>query len=76
MATKTICDICKLNEADDSYKFKRSEKYCSFWWGRYEVIDICEECANKLFDISSKIHQKKINEEELAKLRKIDKLLR
>ena len=58
---KRICDICQLNEADVSYKVKKSKRgiFCSqnaarnknnSIWSVYEKIDICKQCADKLIN--------------------------
>lgn len=53
MANQKICDICKKNLADMSFKVKHSNKKWSFsnLWNDYETIDICNECGNKLLGI-------------------------
>lgn len=62
MATKIICDICKTNEANRSFRIKQRTKgcyehfdCCSFWnpsaWTGWEEIDICGKCAEKLLGL-------------------------
>lgn len=59
---ETICDICKKNKANESYKIKRSTNPYFVkhgngprgWlngFGPYEKIDICDECMEKLFEV-------------------------
>lgn len=61
---KRICDVCGKNEANTSYKVKKSifgRHYtggsgargivCD--WGLYEKIDICGECAERLLGVSN-----------------------
>lgn len=43
-----VCDICKNNLADMSFKVKCSNRCLNNFWGRYEDIDVCNECGNKL----------------------------
>lgn len=57
---REICDICKKNDADKKFKIKRSVKgyrlgagYLGYIWSPYEKIVICNECADKLFGVSS-----------------------
>ena len=58
---REICDVCKKNDADTRYMFKRSVKskwwdYSSFMlttWTPDEEIMICSECAEKLFSIKN-----------------------
>ena len=58
---REICDVCKKNNADTTYMFKRSVKskwwdYSSFMlatWTPDEEIMICSECAEKLFSIKN-----------------------
>ena len=53
---KTICDICKTNEAHKKFKVKH---YIRPWRranGRWERIDICTECYNKLMSIKEEKH--------------------
>lgn len=62
---REICDVCKKNDADTRYMFKRSVKskwwntslgYASFMlatWTPDEEIMICSECAEKLFSIKN-----------------------
>jgi hypothetical protein len=63
---KRICDVCNKNEANASYKVKKSTlgRCCTggygargiaFGWGIYEKIDICDECGEKLLGVSSRI---------------------
>lgn len=44
---KIICDICKENEAYKGYVTKRK----NFFWdyAKWEKVDICEECHEKIF---------------------------
>ena len=47
---KTICDICKTNEAAEHFRVQQSKKY-KFPWGeecRYQYIDVCQDCYDKL----------------------------
>lgn len=57
---REICDLCKKNDADRKYKIKQSVKgyrygaaYLGRVWLPYEQIVICDECAKKLFSITS-----------------------
>lgn len=63
---KRICDVCDKNEADTSYKVKKSTlgRHCTggsgargivCGWGLYEKIDICHECAEILLGVSNRI---------------------
>ncbi len=59
---KKICDICQENEADVSYKVKKSKRGIFIHsqngarsknnsiWSIYEKIDICKQCAEKLIN--------------------------
>lgn len=62
---REICDVCKKNDADTRYMFKRSVKN-KWWktslgyrvtklidWTPDEEIMICSECAEKLFSIKN-----------------------
>lgn len=56
---REICDVCKKNDADKRYKIKRSVKAygyltekLTYFWTPYEKITICDECAEKLFNIA------------------------
>ena len=56
---REICDICKKNDADKRFKVKRSAKAygyltgkLAYFWTPYEKIAICDECAEKLFNIA------------------------
>ena len=58
---REICDVCKKNDADKRYKIKQSAKcympgaaHLDRIWSPYEKIVICNECAEKLFGVSSK----------------------
>lgn len=46
---KTVCDICKTNEAVRNFKVKRLKSM--FDWQR---IDICANCYNQLIQNSKK----------------------
>jgi hypothetical protein len=61
---KRVCDICKLNDADRSFKVKKSDR--GIWvkthnggfrdnnyWSRYKKIDICKTCAGRLFEATT-----------------------
>ena len=58
-----VCDLCKSKEPNKRFKVKMSRKGCyqstghGFrWvdiWQPYEKIDICEDCAEKLFGVKS-----------------------
>lgn len=57
---REICDLCKKNDADRKYKIKQSVKgykygaaYLGRVWLPYKQIVICNECAEKLFGITS-----------------------
>lgn len=63
---KRICDVCDKNEANTSYKVKKSTlgrhhtggsgaRGIVYDWGLYEKIDICDECAEKLLGVSNRI---------------------
>lgn len=47
---KIICDVCGKNEASREFIVKRREKRF-FIWEDWEEIDICGECAEKLFNM-------------------------
>lgn len=57
------CDLCKKKEPNKRFKVKMSRKGCYIrtgygirWtnlWQPYEKISVCEDCAEKLFDIKS-----------------------
>ena len=46
-----ICDLCQQNEAKYSFKVKRAEQipWDHSRFTRYKRIDICKDCAEKLF---------------------------
>lgn len=58
-----ICDLCKSKESNKRFKVKMSRKgyyqrtdYGISWvnlWQPYQKIAVCEDCAEKLFDIKS-----------------------
>ena len=48
-----VCDLCKKKEASHSFKVKRASRVSEQCWTKYEKIDICEDCAEKLFGIPS-----------------------
>ena len=51
---REICDVCKKNDVDQRFKIKRKVKYD--WlgcWSKWSNIEICNECAEKLFGIAS-----------------------
>jgi len=48
-----VCDICKNNLADMSFKVKRSNRSLINFWSRYEDIDVCNECGNKLLGVAN-----------------------
>lgn len=63
---KVCCDICKENDANISFKIKKSRK--GMWirrsggnffdkncWQPYEKIVICDKCAKKLLDLKEKL---------------------
>lgn len=59
---REVCDVCQKNDADKRYKIKKSSKvyihgaaYKGRFWNSYEKILICNECAEKLFNISLQI---------------------
>ena len=48
-----ICDLCNQNEAERRFKVKEATKVKHQpWYTRYTRIDICYQCAKKLFDIT------------------------
>ena len=57
---REICDVCKKNNADKRFKVKRSvrayeyynNRKLAYFWTPYEKIAICDECAEKLFNIA------------------------
>lgn len=55
---KSICDVCRVREADEHFKVKQFTAYDDFSLGfsvpfyRWTRIDICRSCYEKL--ISSK----------------------
>ncbi|MDD3393796.1 MAG: hypothetical protein PHG19_04030 [Anaerotignum sp.] len=51
MAEQRMCDICKKNLADMSFRVKRSNKRWGGLWSGYEDIDICNKCGKKLLDV-------------------------
>lgn len=54
---KIICDMCKSKEADNHFKVKKYKCFAKFedkivmpdW--RWERIDVCTECYNKLISV-------------------------
>lgn len=65
---KQICDICKIRDATQKFKVKRSirvlnqiaKNYFKFSsWGDWEDIDICDECGEKLFNVKEKMDDNK-----------------
>ncbi len=46
-----ICDICKKNLADMSFRVQRSNRQTLNIWARYQSIDVCNECGNKLLGV-------------------------
>lgn len=48
-----ICDVCKKNRADMSFKVKRSNRRWGIanLWSNFETIDVCNECGNKLLGV-------------------------
>lgn len=46
---KTICDLCKKNEANQKYRNKVEKRKMFFPYVQYEYVDICDECFEKLF---------------------------
>lgn len=49
MSVKRICDICNRNEASRSFRIQMSNVNKFGKWSPYKEIDICGECAEKLF---------------------------
>ena len=47
---KTICDICKENEADKNYKFKEFDNALDIFGRKtgWKYIDICPTCYENL----------------------------
>lgn len=70
-----VCDLCKNKSPNRRFKVRMSEKgyyqktaYRMSWmnlWQPYEKISICEDCAEKLFNI-----KKHITAEEIVKSHK------
>lgn len=53
---REVCDLCQKNDADKKFKIKYSVKGydylgCDYIWSPYVKIAICNECAEKLFDV-------------------------
>lgn len=56
---KQICDICELRDATQSYQIRKSRRtirdclplpFRFGIWSEWETVDMCEECAEKLFN--------------------------
>lgn len=55
-----VCDICLRNKADRKYKIKESlfmDGISDYGWQFYRRIDICDECAKKIFNILDPLTQ-------------------
>lgn len=57
---KCLCDICKENEAKKQFKIKgRDREYrTGNFWVEYAIIDICENCYDKLLSLVNKEFEK------------------
>ena len=50
MAQKTVCDLCKRNEADKNFKImEKYQIWGPFYGDDWRHIDVCTECYKKLF---------------------------
>ncbi len=61
---KCLCDICKKNEANKHFKVKRKERRWrnGYYWTKYAKIDICENCYDKLINLTDKEFTNILNE--------------
>lgn len=51
---KTICDVCKKNEASEKFKVKKEMITSYEFLSRgYVPIDICESCYRKLLSVKN-----------------------
>ena len=46
---KTICDLCKKNEANQKYRNRVEKRKMFLYSVLYDYVDICDECFEKLF---------------------------
>lgn len=61
---KCLCDICKKNEANKHFKVKQKERRWTngYYWTKYAKIDICENCYDKLINLTDKEFTNILNE--------------